>query len=70
MHITSKGQVTIPRAIREKAGLLPGGEVDFILRGDNVVICGAAKPNRRGAAVVEHLRAHGGTRIRKRRSTF
>lgn len=34
MRITSKGQVTIPQAIREKAGLLPDTEVDFeIVRG-------------------------------------
>ena len=29
MKITSKGQVTIPQAIREKAGLLPNTEVAF-----------------------------------------
>ena len=31
MRITSKGQVTIPQEIREKAGLLPGTEVEFVL---------------------------------------
>ena len=31
MRITSKGQVTIPAAIREKAGLLPETEVEFVL---------------------------------------
>lgn len=29
MRITSKGQVTIPQAIREQAGLLPHTEVEF-----------------------------------------
>jgi AbrB family looped-hinge helix DNA binding protein len=29
MRITSKGQVTIPQEIREKAGLLPHTEVEF-----------------------------------------
>lgn len=34
MRITSKGQVTIPQHIREKAGLLPNTEVEFeIVRG-------------------------------------
>ncbi|MFP5387992.1 MAG: AbrB/MazE/SpoVT family DNA-binding domain-containing protein, partial [Thermoleophilia bacterium] len=28
--ITSKGQVTIPKAIRDELGLLPGAEVEFI----------------------------------------
>ena len=29
MRITTKGQVTIPQAIREELGLLPGTEVTF-----------------------------------------
>ena len=29
MRITSRGQVTIPKAIRELAGLLPRTEVEF-----------------------------------------
>ena len=31
MRITSKGQVTIPQEIRERAGLLPHTEVEFEL---------------------------------------
>jgi AbrB family looped-hinge helix DNA binding protein len=38
MRITSKGQVTIPQEIRNKAGLLPGVEVEFTLEGDNVCV--------------------------------
>jgi AbrB family looped-hinge helix DNA binding protein len=30
MRITSKGQVTIPEAIRRDAGMLPGTEVEFV----------------------------------------
>ncbi len=44
MRITSKGQVTIPVGIREKAGLLPGTEVDFELDGDSVRIVRAKAP--------------------------
>jgi len=29
-RITSKGQVTIPRAVREAMGLRPGDEVEFV----------------------------------------
>jgi AbrB family looped-hinge helix DNA binding protein len=29
MRLTSKGQVTIPQGIREKAGLAPGSEIEF-----------------------------------------
>ena len=38
MKITSKGGVTIPREIREKAGLLPNTEVRFVLENDAVRI--------------------------------
>jgi AbrB family looped-hinge helix DNA binding protein len=44
MRITSKGQVTIPVAIREKAGLLPHTEVDFEIDGDAVRIVRAKAP--------------------------
>jgi AbrB family looped-hinge helix DNA binding protein len=45
MRITSKGQVTIPQEIREKAGLLPGTEVEFRYRRGQVVLSPlAAKP--------------------------
>ncbi len=38
MRITSKGQVTIPQAIREQAGLRPGSEVEFVIEDGKVVI--------------------------------
>jgi len=38
MRLTSKGQVTIPQAIRELAGLLPGCEVEFQFRNGQVVL--------------------------------
>ena len=37
MKITSKGQVTIPQDIRERFGLLPHTEVEFVAQ-DNVVV--------------------------------
>ena len=35
MRITTKGQVTIPQAIREQLGLLPHTEVEFDIVGDS-----------------------------------
>jgi AbrB family looped-hinge helix DNA binding protein len=35
--ITSKGQTTIPKEIREKLGLHPGDKVDFVMGGDGIV---------------------------------
>ena len=35
MRITTKGQVTIPQDIRERFGLLPHTEVEFVVEGDD-----------------------------------
>lgn len=55
MRLTSKGQVTIPLAIRRKLGLLPNTEVEFDIVGESVRIRKAAKQSR-GHEIVEHLR--------------
>ncbi|MBO0737285.1 MAG: AbrB/MazE/SpoVT family DNA-binding domain-containing protein [Alphaproteobacteria bacterium] len=61
MRITSKGQVTIPVEIRERAGLLPQTEVEFEVDGDVVRIVRARthKSAGRGARLVAHLRGRG-----------
>lgn len=61
VRITSKGQVTIPADIREKAGLLPQTEVEFEFDGKVVRIVRAKARNRngRGARIVAHLRGRG-----------
>jgi AbrB family looped-hinge helix DNA binding protein len=58
MRITSKGQVTIPIDIREKAGLLPDTEVEFAFDGNVVTIrrMQSAAGGGRGARLVAHLR--------------
>ena len=71
MRITSKGQVTIPVAIREKAGLLPHTEVDFELDGDAVRIVRAKAPRGRdpwGTSCAASLRAAPRSRCRPTRS--
>jgi AbrB family looped-hinge helix DNA binding protein len=57
MRITSKGQVTIPVEIREKAGLLPETEVDFAYDGESVRIfpVRARKAATRGQRAVRRL---------------
>lgn len=62
MRITSKGQVTIPQAIREKAGLLPHTEVEFEYDGKVVRIRrarGKQKALGRGERLIEHMRGRG-----------
>jgi len=62
MRITSKGQVTIPQAVREQAGLLPQTEVEFVVERDGVRIVKARQARRpsRGALAVERLRRSAG----------
>jgi AbrB family looped-hinge helix DNA binding protein len=63
MKITTKGQVTIPIAIREKLGLLPETEVEFSIEGDAVrLVRAASKGESRGQRVVRRLR--GTARVR------
>jgi AbrB family looped-hinge helix DNA binding protein len=38
MRVTTKGQVTIPQHIREKLGILPATEIDFVEEKDRVYI--------------------------------
>ena len=61
MRITSKGQVTIPLAIRKKAGLLPHTEVDFEFDGKTVRLRRASVNTAigRGARLVAHMRRRG-----------
>ena len=61
MRITSKGQVTIPIAIREKAGLMPNTEVDFDFDGQYVRIRRARrkKSSNRGEGLIERMRGRG-----------
>lgn len=58
MRMTSKGQVTIPIELREKANLLPNAEVDFELDGNAVRVFRSRRPSAasRGQVAVGRLR--------------
>lgn len=60
MRITSKGQVTIPQHIRERHGLLPDTEVEFVER-DGIVAIQPRTSERpdRGDRAVAALRGTG-----------
>jgi len=60
--VTSKGQITVPKAVRDAIGLIAGDQVDFRVREDGVVemvpattelssLFGAIKPAVRGVSV-------------------
>jgi len=65
VKITSKGQVTIPIALRERFGLLPETEVDFEVAGDELRLRSAQRPKGggRGAAVVARMLGKGDVRM-------
>jgi AbrB family looped-hinge helix DNA binding protein len=61
MKITSKGQVTIPKEIREDLGFLPGTEVEFVRgAGEEMRVRKAPKGRTRGDEIVERLRKASG----------
>lgn len=64
MRITSKGQVTIPQAIREKLGLLPDTDVEFVVERGRAYIRKAKGGADRGAELVRRLREKGAGKLR------
>lgn len=62
MRITSKGQVTIPVEIREKAGLLPNTEVEFVVSRGQVVIR-KVNGSTRGRNLIEAMKGKGSVRM-------
>jgi len=71
MRVSTKGQVTIPKQVRERAGIRPGSEVEFGVEGDVVTLRRVVPRKRtgkgRGEKIVEALE---GTATRNRhRST-
>ena len=55
MRVTSKGQVTIPQAVRERLGIRPGTEVEITAHGDHAEIRPVVEPEGRGRELVRRL---------------
>jgi antitoxin PrlF len=79
--VTSKGQITIPKAIRELLQVKTGDRVDFIVQGDSVVLRPGTldlgtlrgllhRPGRKPVSLEEMdaaiAKAHSGGRVRSR----
>ncbi len=56
MLITTKGQVTIPLEIREKMGFLPHTEVQFLIKGNVVLLEKKGDMPSRGKKLIDHMR--------------
>ena len=63
MKVTTKGQVTIPLALRTKTGMLPGSEVEFIEKRGQLYLR-KIKGSGRGAGLVTRMTGHGKVKLR------
>ncbi|MGH9462463.1 MAG: AbrB/MazE/SpoVT family DNA-binding domain-containing protein [Vicinamibacteria bacterium] len=63
MRITSKGQVTIPTAIRRRLGLLKNTEVELDVVGDSVRVRKARNRGSLGQAIVARMRGRATSRL-------
>ena len=63
MRVTTKGQVTIPQAIRESLGLWPHTEVEFVPDGEVVYLRRAEGGESRGNRLVKRLRGQGSVQM-------
>ena len=55
--LTSKGQITVPRVVRERLGMKQGDRLEFALEGERVILQQAAEaPVTRVAGLLGHLR--------------
>jgi AbrB family looped-hinge helix DNA binding protein len=61
MRLNSKGQVTIPAALRERHGLHEGDEVDVIEDGTTLRIVRAERGESRGQRITARLRGRATT---------
>lgn len=57
MRVTEKGQVTIPMAVREALGIVPGTEVEFELQGECALVRRVVRPE----VVAERLERYAGS---------
>ncbi len=53
--VTSKGQITLPKSIRQALGVGFGGKVSFRLRGDEVVVTRSEEAEHEDPAIARFL---------------
>ena len=59
MRVTAKGQVTIPKDLRDATGIGVGSEVEFVLEGDTIVLRKVHDGPSRGNCPAARLRGRG-----------
>jgi len=63
VRVTTKGQVTIPLAIRERLNIQAGTEVEFVVEGNAAKIVPARRGQARGRRIVDRLRGRASVRM-------
>lgn len=63
VRITSKGQVTIPRDIRDALGIVPSSEVEFVREGNRVWLHKRKPGAARGRSLVARMRGRATARM-------
>jgi len=63
MRVTSKGQVTIPRNIRQYLAIFPQSEVEFVVEGNTVILRTVRGETSKGKRLVEALRGRATVRM-------
>ena len=63
MRVTSKGQVRIPRNVRQRLGIFPQSEVEFVVEGNTVILRTVTGGVSRGKKLIETLRGRATVRM-------
>ena len=59
MRVTEKGQITIPKELRDALGIGAGTEVEFERRKDVILVRKAKAGTTRGERIVDRMRGRG-----------
>ena len=59
MRVTEKGQVTIPKELRDEFGIQGGTEVELVGERDHIVLRKVRGPQSRGRQLAQRLRGRG-----------
>jgi antitoxin PrlF len=63
MRVTEKGQVTIPKDVRDALGIGAGSEVEFEQQGDTIVVRKVSDGPTRGSRLADRLRGRGDVQL-------
>jgi len=63
MRVTDKGQITIPKHLRDALGIGAGSEVQFERRDDAIVVRKVSDQPTRGSRLAARLRGRGDVRM-------